>query len=237
LHDIGLVAQSRAAGKSAEEYIYESIVDPTAFQASGSEQIMPAGIAAQLPPADLLNVTALLSSQGGELRYGELLRVASGDRREAKVESVELNLAAVEQGRQLFFGRLQCGQCHDLYGSPTATLVAPSLAKVGMHTADFLRDSVLSPSRQLAGGYEEWLVTHSGLQTRGRRLPASSGSLRLLCTTGEGVFETKTFDTSAMDLEDGDSIVRNSTSPMPSLDGAISADELTALIGFLRTLR
>jgi hypothetical protein len=198
---------------------------------------MPAGIAAQLPSADLLNVTALLSSQGGQLRYGELLRIASTDRREAKIESVELDLATVEEGRQLFLGKLQCGQCHDLDGSPSAKLNAPSLAKVGMHTQDFLRESILSPSQRIASGYDEWIITYSGLQTRGRRLPASSGHLKLLCITGEGGVATKTFDLAAMALDDGDSVERNSTSAMPSLEGAITADEITALIGFLRTLR
>lgn len=52
LERIGTAAASRAPGRSAEDYIRESIVSPGAYIVPGWNDVMPRGMARNLSPAD-----------------------------------------------------------------------------------------------------------------------------------------------------------------------------------------
>jgi cytochrome c5 len=62
LTHIGTVAQERAPGMSAEEYIRASIVSPGAYVVPGYNDVMPRGLARNLSPGDLDALVQYLAS-------------------------------------------------------------------------------------------------------------------------------------------------------------------------------
>jgi mono/diheme cytochrome c family protein len=62
LTQIGTVAGTRVAGQSAEEYIHQSIVDPSAHLVEGFDDLMPKNFAETLSDEELADLVAYLTS-------------------------------------------------------------------------------------------------------------------------------------------------------------------------------
>ena len=237
LHRIGREGGNRIDGMDAEEYIFQSIVDPSAYQAPGSTGVMPENAANGLSDDDLLSLTAFLCQQGGSVRYSNLLQLPNKIPRRMAAGSVDLELDSVERGRKLFLGKLNCAKCHSLDPIPGSDLLAPTLATAGRHSRSYLEEKLLSPSKHITPGYEFWTATISGVSHSGRRLPAPAGMTRLLISDGDDI-RVRDFKDDKLDREDdGPALYRSGVSPMPPCDGAVSKEERDAVLDFLTTLR
>jgi cytochrome c553 len=62
LNEIGRIAAERVPGMSAEEYLRQSITDPSAYVVPGYPDSMPRGLARELSPEDLAALVAYLAS-------------------------------------------------------------------------------------------------------------------------------------------------------------------------------
>lgn len=62
LDGLGKTAATRVAGKSAEDYIKESIENPSAFVVSGFQPMMPPGLKAQMSEQEYKDLVAFLGS-------------------------------------------------------------------------------------------------------------------------------------------------------------------------------
>ncbi|HEY7425439.1 MAG TPA: c-type cytochrome, partial [Gemmataceae bacterium] len=190
LYKIGEVGNSRLAGMDTEEYIFRSIVEPSAYRAPGSLGEMPENVADDFSRDELLSLTAFLCSQGGLVRYSRLVKLdrIPGHRQEAQQE-VPLN--SVERGRALFEA-VGCAHCHALTAFPGADLLAPKLDTAGRHSRAYLEQKILKPSKQIKPEYEQWIVTRGGRSHSGRRLPGPVGVVRLL-TLDDGEIRIRNF--------------------------------------------
>jgi cytochrome c2 len=236
LISIGAVAAKRISGMSAEEYLLESIVDPARYQAA-PEGTMPQRIAQQFSKADLGDLIAFLMQHGGAVDYRSVLGVVEQTPLQQATAVETLNLASIENGKEYFHGRGQCGACHNFDESPGNSIGAPSLLLVGLNSREYLERAVCQPDAQILEGYRQYSVNCGGVPVTGRRLPSKSGSVRLLVAEPTGGWNVREFATSELEpFDDGSVVQALATSPMPKLD-AWRADELSALIDFLLTLR
>lgn len=241
LSDISQAAALRKPGLSAAEYLRESIVEPEKFRSPGSQGEMPRGLASHFTDAQLMSLIAYLQSQQGIVPYRELLRLPGPEPDDAAKSAQRLTLDSIEKGRQLYLGKLQCIVCHPLEGAPGPTLAAPSLGKVGYQTRDYLRESILHPSKQVANNYVQYSASEDGHVTQGRRLEQTDEVLRLLTIDKDGhrdVVELRISALEPLDEEHEDSlVVPSKVSSMPDYSQTIQPDELEALLDFLATMR
>lgn len=239
LQNIGLAAASRVDGVAAERYIFDSIVDPSAFRAPGTSGEMPKGLAGQLSAEQLGNLVAFLCEQGGKARYRAIMALPARPQASKDELRVNLNLASVEHGKQLFFGKAQCSSCHWLDGSPGAMLRAPELLNAGVFSRDALRQAIVDPSKHVAPAYVESTVLYDGMTVSGYRLPSKPDRVKLLSTDNTGALLPVSIKVNELEpLNANGDVVRTSTmSPMPVYKFAENADELEALLDFLLTIR
>lgn len=147
LRNVGATAATRQPGKSAEEYLIESMLKPGAFLVEKYSDIMPP---AGAPPADLSiteikAVVAYLQSLGGEITAQiteDDVAVAA-----ARPKSSGGTSPAIE-----LLTRQGCTTCHDLTGEsagkgPPLTTVANRLSP------EEIRRSIVDPNAVIARGY------------------------------------------------------------------------------------
>jgi mono/diheme cytochrome c family protein len=153
LRGVGGRAAGRVEGKSAEEYVTESLLSPGAFVVEGYPPIMPA---AAVPPADLTAtelkaVVAFLQSMGGEVT----VRVTEED-----VESARAKKASAVGGTSPEVAYLTlhgCVTCHDVRGE--ARQVGPPLTTVAQRLSEEeIRQSIVDPNAVLSPGYAAGLM-------------------------------------------------------------------------------
>jgi hypothetical protein len=222
----------------AEEYIFTSIVDPAAYTAPGATGVMPTNIAQGLSDEQLLSLTALLCSRGGPVRPARIVRLADKIPLAAPTASPQMSLESLERGKALFLGKLGCSKCHSLYPSPGYDLAAPSLLGIGHQSRADLRDKILRPKAHIKAGYETWEVVRKGVPCAGRRVPDSAGAVGLLVVDPAGNVNLRTFRQVELEpFDNGEVVHRSATTPMPSFEGAMTEEELEALLDFLYTLR
>lgn len=154
---IGMRAAKRIPGKSADEYLYQSLADPQAFVVEGFPPIMPP---ANKPPAmlnefEMWAVVHYLESFGAQPgcdmeKLKTLLREAPKEEKPADLTA----LSPEERGKQLFLTKAACGACHLVPGNPNAAaVVGPDLSKVSAKGEPFVRKSILEPNAELSPGY------------------------------------------------------------------------------------
>jgi mono/diheme cytochrome c family protein len=153
LRGAGARAATRIAGRSAEEYLTESLVTPGAFVVEGYPPIMPAAVA---PPADLSAtelkaVVAFLESMGGEVT----VHVTEED-----VASAQAKKASAVGGTSPEVAYLTlhgCVTCHDVQGE--ARQVGPPLTTVAERLSEEeIRQSILDPNAMISPGYAAGLM-------------------------------------------------------------------------------
>lgn len=239
LCEIGRLASTRIPGTSAEQYIFESITDPKSFRAPGTTEEMPQSVAFRMSNSDLVDLTAYLVSHGGTVDYWALTDLAKTQRKGAEEAVRRVDLDVVERGRELFFGKLQCSQCHRLDTTPGSTLMAPSLLTSGLRDRGFLEAALIDPSASIPPAYVTYMVMKDGLVSSGRLLDENERRVRLLCPDDHQLFQVREFkreDLEPLD-DEGNTLVKSSTSSMPSYQMTMSDEEKNCLLEFLNTLR
>lgn len=227
----------RIPNMSAEEYIFSSIVTPSAFRAPGVSGEMPEHIADSLSDQDLLDVVVLLSDPEGQVDIHEILSLRRPPRTERTIVE-KLPIAQVERGRKLFLTKGRCATCHDLAGLPGSALVAPLLSGVGTVRAEKLREALLQPEKSVTEGYEVWAVIEDGRRQSGRKISETQQTLQLLQVDQDGRLILRSFQKKNFEpLENGAVAKIQSGSLMPSYAKSLNSSEVEDIVAFLTTLR
>lgn len=176
--EIGVRAGERARERAtklsremlATDYLIESIADPSAYVVEGYKDEMPKVYEPpiSLTPDQVSSVILYLQSLGGTPDPGAIslppeIRQAGTRRGGLEPWQPYLDGDSV-RGRQIFFdldGPAPCAKCHRV--QEEGGDVGPELTAVaGTRTAQFIVESVLEPSNEIASGYETILVQTAG---------------------------------------------------------------------------
>ncbi len=247
---VGAEIAVRAVGRAGEratalgremtgtDYLIESVANPSAYVVDGFKDEMPKVYEPPiaLGPDQVASVILYLQSIGGVPDPSAVvlppeIREAAG--RLSGVEPWEPYLDGDSlQGRELFFdqeGSASCVKCHTVEGEGGD--VGPELTGVaGTRTAQFIVESILRPSSEIASGYETVLIQTSG----GRLL--------------DGVILRERGDTVWLGTTEGEELVLpvadiarrrvQELSIMPAdFSEVLSVEEFHDLLAYLRTLR
>ena len=200
--DIAVRAVDRARERGAElgiamsptQYLVESIADPSAHVVEGFKDEMPKVFEPpiSLGPDEISSVILYLQSLGGVPDPSAIVlppEIREAGRRRRAVEPWQPYLEGDSiQGREIFFdleGPAPCAKCHLVQESGGD--VGPELTSVaGTRTAQFIVESVLQPSVEIASGYESILIqTVAGRILDGVVQRETSDSLWLASADGE----------------------------------------------------
>ncbi|MBV7337906.1 cytochrome c [Chloroflexi bacterium TSY] len=145
----GARAAERVSGMSAEDYLYESLVDPCAYIVEGFDCIMPTTILQMLGPAKVTAMVAYLQSQGGEITI--TLSEETLAQSEAESDAAESETATTEETGESLFLTAGCAACHQLDATGATGNLGPNLSEIGARlTADEIRESILEPNAVIA---------------------------------------------------------------------------------------
>jgi putative heme-binding domain-containing protein len=230
--------RSAALGRelTGTEYLIESIASPSAFVVDGFKDEMPTVYEPpiSLGPDQIGSVILYLQSQGGSPDPSAVvlppeIRAAAGRASDVEPWAPYMDGDSVA-GRELFFdleGPAPCAKCHMIEAEGGE--VGPDLTSVaGTRTAEFIVESIVSPSVEIAGGYESVLIQTSD----GRLL--------------DGVVRRETQDSVWLVTADGvefalssGSIARRRTQELSLMPGdmaeVLSVTDLHDLLAYLRT--
>ncbi len=240
LERIGADAATRIPGYSTERYLYESILKPEAFKLVESGPQMPSGLVTTLSQNELRNLIAYLASRGNTPDYRSILQLPMELDPSHGSKKIALSLDRIEEGRNLFQKKYKCNQCHNLGEAiPGMTLIAPSLAGIGVRGRESITTAIRHPNEHIADSYRmHRCLTIDGRAILGRLLSKTKNGVKLLTQSRSGGWQVEFIPID--DLESlGESVVALSpTSTMPEWSAAeMSDNELNAIVDFLLTQR
>lgn len=147
LAGIGLAAEGRIAGVSAEDYLRQSIADPCAFVIAGYDCIMPQTMMQALGEDKVTALIAFLQSQGGEITVS--LAAGAGETPPSGGPAGPPGVPGVTA--EEIIAALGCAGCHTLEAVGAAGQVGPDLSQLGGRlAADEIRQSILDPDAVIA---------------------------------------------------------------------------------------
>ncbi|MFQ5854851.1 MAG: c-type cytochrome [Anaerolineae bacterium] len=201
--NVAITAQERAAElglSSATEYLVQSIADPSAYVVEGYKDEMPLVYRPPiaLKPDEIRAVITYLQSLGGEVDVAAiqlpdviLQAATAGAGEEPFRPYLEGDPAA---GEALFFDEasdVACGKCHTFDGRGGE--VGPELTEVaGTRTLPYIIESILTPSAEIASGYEPVLLrTTAGKTINGVLRAEDETSLTIVTKEGEEIVVQK----------------------------------------------
>jgi len=232
LHGIATVAATRRPGLSAQEYLWESVVDPSAFKAT--EGLMPVGLAAEIGKDKLFQIVCYLLSTESNNNYAPVWQLAKDWQAPLKEKQgpSEWSLVQLNRGKEIFYGKGKCGECHILNPVNAADhLLAPSLSGVGINDQAYLEESIKCPSCYLSRGFRFGKALIDDDLVSGRLLE-DNNRVTLVNRSQSGYTITE------FTKDQGVEWSETKTSLMPSYnDGALSPEETEDLILFLKSLR
>ncbi|MFQ5889371.1 MAG: hypothetical protein ACE5JR_04885 [Gemmatimonadota bacterium] len=179
---------------SATEYLVESIASPSAHVVEGYKDEMPKVYEPpiSLGPDEISSVILYLQSLGGvpdpgAIELPEEIRLARQRRTLEQPWEPYLEGDSL-RGREIFFdvgGPAPCAKCHRV--GEEGGDVGPELTSVaGTRTRQFIVESILEPSREIASGYESELIQLTdGRLVDGLVRRESGDSLWLATSEGE----------------------------------------------------
>ena len=236
LHEIGRVGAVRKPGMTAAEYILESIIDPGAFRAPGVTGGMPAGLL--YGKGALRQVVGFLASRGATLRVEEIEQLNIPDVPKGTSSEKEFDLSKVKQGEAIFRGKGECTTCHPLRPDPALNLLAPSLLNVGVLNASDLRQSIVDPNAKISLGYEQVVARkRDGSTVSGRFVEKTDDGIYVLEKRPGGDLATVFVPFSEMQPSEDDGAPDywvSKASLMPIVKDALTAEEIDALVAFLK---
>jgi putative heme-binding domain-containing protein len=159
--------RARTTGRAftATDYLVESLVEPGAYVVEGFKNEMPNPLDPPigLTPDQVRAVVLYLQTLGGSADLAAIRLPASALARRTPAAPRETALLAAgdpARGRTLFFddkGSAACGKCHRVGNAGGA--VGPELTGIaGTRDLAFIMESILSPAKVIASGYETVLV-------------------------------------------------------------------------------
>ncbi len=188
--------RSRATGKSytATDYLVESLLEPAAYVVQGFKNEMPNPLRPpiRLMPEEIKAVIAYLQSLGGNADVAAIklppgIEVAG--KAVAQSEEWRPYLAGdPKKGEALFFSpdsNAACAKCHSVKGK--GGTVGPELTNVaGTRDVQFIIESILEPSKEIASGYEPILVvTKEGRYVTGILKKEDAGTVEVVDNQAE----------------------------------------------------
>ncbi len=248
---IGLRAAERAkeisakTGKpfTAADYLVQDHYEPGAYVVSGYKNEMPTvwkpPIA--LKPDEILAVDLYLQSQGGEANAEALMKseyfqamkkAASSLTAVATVAFKPYLQGDPEKGKEIFFSptsKTPCAKCHTV--GDNGGKVGPELTSVaGTRDIQYIIESILDPSAQIASGFEPYLVvTKDGEFIGGVKKAEDDASISI--ADNEGVVHK-------VPKEKIERMKQQTKSIMPGNFGELlSMEEFHDLLAFLETLQ
>ncbi|MBI2370485.1 MAG: c-type cytochrome [Deltaproteobacteria bacterium] len=226
-------------GMTATAYLVESLVDPGAYVVEGFKNEMPAvwKPPVSLKPDEIRALVAYLQSLGGTV---DVAAITLPPEVEQAARAGEVRVAGLrpylpgdpEKGRELFFspeGNAACGKCHLAQGK--GGNVGPELTHVaGTRPVEFIIESILDPSKEIASGFESILVvTRDGRYLSGILKKDDSGGVELVDKDGAPV------KIPAQEIREK---AVQKTSLMPgNFKEILTVEEFHHLLAFLQTLR
>ena len=158
----------------------------------------------------------------------ELTGIVAYLRNFSAVDRASIKLGDGARGKALFEGKGQCGSCHRVDG--VGPRWAPDLSDVGAaRSAASIQRSLLDPSSQMMPiNRPVHVVTRDGRTFDGRRLNEDTFSVQIMDTHEALV---------SLDKADLKAFTISTTSPMPSFQGTLSADEVADLVAYLLSLK
>lgn len=238
LAGIGASAHSRITGKSAEEYLIESILNPGAFRAAGESGVMPDSAADGFSRQQVASIAAYLMNQGSKPDYHRLARAALTMPVSPRPPVAPVSFADAEAGKELFLGKGTCAKCHAVKEVPGNHLRAPSLFALRLHDDAYLFESIRQPSKRISKGYAHWNVwLKSGTMHTGRLVQNNADSLEILEEAPEGGLQFVRIPSPAISTDErGQPMIRESAvSPMPD-DLPVNDSEVRQIIAFLHSI-
>lgn len=150
---IGARCATRVEGQDCKTYIYESIVDPSAYVVG--EGFDPMVFAASLySSSQIWAMVAFLQAQGGEVTVtGDDVVASEG---EAPTTSGAAGPATASADPVEIMRNTLCFGCH-LLGDEGVEVGPPFDGMGSRLDAEYIRRSILDPSREAAEGYEQLL--------------------------------------------------------------------------------
>jgi putative heme-binding domain-containing protein len=132
------------------------------------------------------------------------------------------------RGRQLFEGKGTCGTCHRVNG--VGPRVAPDLSDIGAaRTPTALQRAMLEPSAVMMPiNRPVRIVMKDGRTLTGRRFNEDTFTVQLI-DQQERLLSLEKKDIKALEVQ--------TTSPMPSFNGKLTAEEMSDVIAYLITLK
>ena len=154
LGTIGTRCGDRAPDLGCKEYLYQSLVEPSAYVVEGYNPIMPE-VRRVLSEAQIWTLVAFMQSQGGEVTVtpDDLPAAENGDEAETGAdESDGPSMSTTTDPVELLI-ELGCLGCHQLNDRGNA--IGPPLTGMGARQdAAYIRESILDPGAEIAQGYE-----------------------------------------------------------------------------------
>jgi len=231
LSNIGKVAAERVDGQSAEQYILESILYPDSYRTNSGGGHMPTGTVAGLSDESVRSLVGYLVEQGGTIDEEKLLALEV-EQEALEEKKITVNVKQSQHGWHLFFNELGCSSCHSIFNMPGNNLRAPSLAKAGQLTEDYILRSIRDPSADIA---DQWriakLTLNDGSLLTGRVIQQTNDFTTLLLqgSSGQRLLETRKISQS--DIKE---LTLTKNSPMPPYTLTIRDEQaLAAFLGVL----
>jgi len=157
-------AATRVEGTSAEDYIHESIVDPSAHVVEGFADIMPKQYGTQFSEDELNSLVAYIM-HAGSAGGGEEAEATE----EPEAEATEEAAAAAGDpaaGKDLF--TQNCAGCHgaqDGAGPALTGMGERAATRVeGMSAEDYLHEAIVDPSAHVVEGFGDIMPKQYGTQ-------------------------------------------------------------------------
>lgn len=238
LKDIAITAAKRKEGLSAAEYIIESIANPGAFSAyEGLQmpqvtQLTRSGLA-PLTDQQVRMLAEFLLNQSNSSSVEKLASIPV-PRPVASPPKPPIRLSMIREGEEIFRGKGKCVTCH--YPS---SYIAPSLDGVGANSVDYLRESIVNPSKQIATKYRTSVVEVEGSAISGIIKTQDDKRVLMFLPTQTDV-QNRIVNLPVSDIDrETDGSLRIKDSPMsimPSYKDSLTDHEVECLVELLRCL-
>ncbi len=153
---IGVRCAIRVAGQDCKAYLFDSLVDPNAFQVDGYIPIM-ADMSRTLSNEQLWALVAYLESQGGEVTVtGADLESEGGGESAGVAQPAAAGPTSTSTDPVEIMAANACLGCHVMDGAGAP--IGPSFDGIGARvSADYIRESILDPRAGAAEGFEAFI--------------------------------------------------------------------------------